>query len=1373
MQRVLPSLAVVCLFFLTNCLFAQTPIINCPTNIVENLPPGACEATVNFQVSANANGGLCPPLVYQFDGTGYTSGSTFPIGTTTLAFAAADTCAPMFPFPADTCYFDVTIVEYVPSTPAIITDDDLTISIPSTCEMFLMPAQVLEGSYGCYDDFVVDVENTGSNYIGPGFVGETISYTITNTVTGMTGWGDATIEDKSGPFIQGCDTARVNCLADIRPVSEGGEIVDPTFSDCNDFTFDYLDMETQGTCQDTFTSIVMRVWTASDELGNVSSCNQIIIVERILLTDIDPVCPPTATIECEVGVDPDFSPAVTGYPTAVIDNDTFNITDGANTICNITSSYTDEIIPACGVTYKILRRWTIIDWCLPIDFIDNPWTCTQVIEYMDNEAPEVTALPDMTASADMIGCRARPVLPAVDVVDCSDYTVFITTPVGPISGNGGQVPAPGLPLGNHTIEYKITDACGNAANFSFVVTVEDQTQPTPVCDAFTVVSLNNMGYAFALATSFDDGSTDNCCIDNFEVARTTDNCGIIENLDFRDRIEFCCSDVGETINAVMRVFDCHGNSNTCNVEVEVQDINGPSITCPPDVTLFCGDNFSDPNIVGEVVTDPAQQGALDGLAVDNCGGMITLTSADVGQVSCGSGVIQRTYNVSDPAGASNFCVQTITVINNNPFTGANIVFPADTTINSCGALVDPSVTGIPTFPAPNGCHSLVYGQDPDLELTANNACRKIERRWYVIDWCQYDPNDPNSPGIWTQAQIITVMDMEGPTFTACDNVTFCNFKADCSDQAVDLTVSATDACTDDNLITYTWTIDLYNDGLADPAGYVTAGMGQNTTNEYPIGTHQIAYTAYDGCGNTGACSFLFTIDDCLNPSAFCNAGIIVELMQTGMVPVNVLQLEEGSSSDNCTSRANLQFSFSTNTADTDRIFDCNQVGQNTVEMWVTDEAGNQDFCTTFVVVQDNMNACGGNPLVTMTGAILDEDNGAVEDVMVELNGNLNSMVQTDDQGVFTFDNVPLGEDYTLTPQLDADPLNGVTTFDLYLLQRHILGIESLDSPYKIIAADANKSGAVTTFDVVEIRRVILHVNPTFPNNTSWRFVDSYYNFPDPDNPFLEPFPEVYNINNFNLASESPNFMAIKIGDLNGSATNLKEDNEDRTENGALIFQTSERAIEAGEQFTVDFTADLAGYLAYQFTLGFDQDKLELKGITPGVEMSASNFGTAHLEEGLLTTSWFRVMEAGAKGDVPFFSLEFTAKEKGKLSEMLLLNSRLTEAGGFEADGTAHPVVLNFSTDNGIAPTADDFTLFQNVPNPFSEVTTIGFQLPEATTAALTVFDISGKIILERKGQYGQGYHEINIENVNLPGNGIFYYRIETPTHTATKKMTRI
>ena len=1369
MQRVLPFLAVVGLFFITNCLVAQTPTIYCPNNITENLAPGECRTNVNFQITASSNGGNYSPSIQQIDGTGYESGDEFPIGMTTLSFAAFNLTGP-FPFQSDTCTFVVNVVEYQPNSPAIITDDNLYISIPATCEMFLEPAMVLEGNYGCYEDFVINVENTGSNYIGQYYVGETISYTITNTETGMMGWGDVTIEDKSGPYIQGCDTARVSCLADVRPVSEGGVIPDPTFIDCNDFTYQYVDMETQGTCQDTFTAVIMRIWTAVDELGNVSSCNQIIIIDRTSLDEITPVCPSNTTIECAVGVTPDFSPEVTGYPTAVIDGETYNIDNGANSICNITATYSDMFVYGCGVTYKIVRTWTVMDWCLPLDFVVNPWRCTQVIEYKDMTAPTVTAPANMVASANLPGCRARPVIPAVAPVDCSSYSVFISTPVGPIAGNGGQVPAPGLPIGNHTINIKVTDACGNQTSVSFTIKVEDQTQPTPICDAHTIVALDNTGYAYANATSFDDGSTDNCCIDGFDVRRTTNNCDMPENLTFRDYIEFCCEDVGKTVPVTVRVWDCHGNFNFCNVEVQVQDISGPSITCPPNVTLYCGDNYNDPNLVGEVVTDPAMQGANDGFAQDNCGAALDIVSSDAGQVSCGSGTILRTYSVTDPGGASSTCVQTITVINNNPFTGANIVFPPDITLTSCSAIVDPSVTGIPTFPASNGCHQLVYGQNPDLRLTANNACVKIERRWYVIDWCQYNPNDPNSPGRWTKAQIITVMDQEGPTFAACDNLTFCNFKDDCSTISPNLTVSATDACTDDNLITYTWTVDLFNDGLPGPSGYALSGSGQNTTNNYPNGTHRITYSAHDGCGNTGTCSFFFTIDDCKDPTVFCRSGIIVEIMQTGMIPVNVMQLELGTSYDNCTSRADLLFSFTPNTADTDTIFDCSQIGQNPVSVWVTDETGNQAVCNTFVVVQDNMNACGGNPLITMSGVVSDEMNGNIEDVTVDLNGDMSGTVLTDSQGVFNFVNVPLGQDYTVTPQLDSNPLNGVSTYDLFLLQRHILGIELLNSPYKIIAADANKSGAVTTFDVVEIRKVILHVVPAFPNNTSWRFVDSNYTFPDPANPFVEAFPEVCNINNFNTNSQTPNFVAVKIGDLNNTATGtFTAQAADRNAQNALVFETTDKLLKTGEEFTVHFGTELANILAFQFTLGFDTDELDLVAINPGMEMVAGNFGTTHLEKGMLTASWFRVMEAGDKTDAPLFSLTFTAKNGGMLSDMLELNSRLTKAESYEANGTVHPVNLLFNRE----VTEATFELFQNVPNPFNGSTIIAFQLPEASNATLTIFDVSGKVLQKVSGDFVQGYHEINIDDSTLAHNGVFYYRLATPTHTATKKMTKL
>jgi hypothetical protein len=1330
-----------------------------------NLDPGECETPVFFNVFATDD--QSTPSIAQIDGTGLTSGDDFPIGTTTLRFMAVDGA-----FNTDTCEFDITIVEYVPPTPGLVCDPFLNISMPANCEMWLWPASVLEGYYGCYDDFTVDIENTGSNYIGSYYVGQTISYTVTNTQTGNWCWGELFVEDKSGPLITGCGPVTLNCLEDIRPVSEGGDVPNPTFTDCFNYTVNYIDMQTQGTCNDPYTSVIMRMWTATDVLGNVSNCSQIITVERISLLNITPVCPPTRTIQCVPGVAPNFDPSVTGYPTVVINGDTYDITSGANSICNISANYTDQIIPGCGASYKIIRNWSVLDWCLPIDFINNPWRCTQVIEYMDTTPPVVIAPANMTVSANLPGCRARPVIPAATITDCSNYTVLISTPVGPIAGNGGQVPLPGLPFGLHTLTIKVTDACGNSTSATMTVNVQDLTKPTPVCDQHTVVALDDTGYAFAYAETFDDGSSDNCCLDHFEVARLTDNCSNPANLTFDGIAEFCCSDVGQTVPVVLRVYDCHGNFNICQVVVTVQDISGPSITCPPNRTLNCGQDYTNPALVGEVVDDPADQGPLDGLASDNCDGSLMISSQDVGTISCGSGTIFRTWGATDVAGTTSICVQTITVVNNTVFTGSSIVWPADATVNGCNAATDPSATGSPGLPAPSACYTLVSGYTDLLLTSVPDACRKILRTWSVIDWCQYNPNVPNSPGRWDHVQVIKIIDTSAPVFASCANRTFCNFKDDCTDLAPDLSVSATDNCTDAAQIVYTWQVDLYDDGIADP-GYLTSGSGQNTTNDYPIGTHRISYSAFDGCGNTGFCNFLFTIEDCKNPTVICATGVIATIMQTGMVPVNVLALEDGFSSDNCSDYDDLQFSFSPITTDTVQIFTCADIGANLVQVWVTDEAGNQDFCETQIIVQDNMNACGG-PIIVMNvnGTVENEENEGVEDVSIELNGNMTSSTMTAQTGDYNFASVPTGYDYSVTPQLDQNPLNGVTTYDLLLLNRHILGIMPLSTPYKMIAADVNKTGTITVSDIVELRKVILHIEPTFPNNTSWRFVDAAYSFPNPQNPFSPAFPEVCNINDLASNSPHPNFVGVKIGDLNGSAApnGFAAGNEERSMGSEFEMTTPDREVKAGETVTVDFSANLENMLAYQFTLNFDRQALEFVEMNPGTKVAAENFGLALLNEGAITMSWFQVLAPANQQAERQFSLTFKAKAGGKLSGMLSLNSRFTKAEGYEVDGLRRPVALRFSELDGQLA-AERFELFQNVPNPFNGSTVIGFQLPEAATATLTVYDVSGKTVKEVRGDFAKGYHEIRLEEGALPSRGVFYYRLETPGNTATRKMT--
>ncbi|MBK8877098.1 MAG: hypothetical protein IPN74_00620 [Haliscomenobacter sp.] len=49
-------------------------------------------------------------------------------------------------------------------------------------------------------------------------------------------------------------------------------------------------------------------------------------------------------------------------------------------------------------------------------------------------------------------------------------------------------------------------------------------------------------------------------------------------------------------------------------------------------------------------------------------------------------------------------------------------------------------------------------------------------------------------------------------------------------------------------------------------------------------------------------------------------------------------------------------------------------------------------------------------------------------------------------GQYAFDRLEQGYDYSVTPHLDKDYLNGVSTFDLVLITKHIRGVQPLNSP---------------------------------------------------------------------------------------------------------------------------------------------------------------------------------------------------------------------------------------------------------------------------------------------------------------------------------------
>lgn len=1231
---------------------------------------------------------------------------------------------------------------------AMACNNNLQVALGSSCTATITYDMILEDPDNpqvCFPNgpanYLVQVYNSNGTQILPtspnvtaANIGQTLMVRVKHVPSGNYCWGTITVKDKMAPLMTCPANVTVVCGTATAPASTGN----PTVSDCSTYTTTFVDQATNTDCSNPL-SVITRTWTATDAYNNSSICNQTITVVPLNVNDIvfplnrDNMQAPA--LSC---TNPNTNPNNTGRPTV----NGQPLISGA---CNIVYTYSDQTIPLCGGSYKILRTWTILNWCN-----SQITTHVQIIKVEDSVAPTIACPSNLTVGTTGDQCAASFLLPGATVSDnCSAWTVTITGGGQTVNGNGGGID--NLPVGQTVFTYRATDACGNSKSCSMNVTVVDDDTPIAICDAFTVASLGTDGLAQVYAATFDDGSYDNCCLHPdmpFQVRRMGQ-----PNSAFGPYVEFNCADAGTSVNVIMRVRDCHNNTNTCMVVVDVQDKLNPVIACPADATVACGTDLSNLNTFGNPTV------------WDNCPGYTVTSTSSTTINNCGVGVVKRTFTVTDASGRTDRCTQQIHVINADPFNGNDITWPLDYTVTTCTSVnnLDPDDLSAPySHPVFNDtqCDLAATNYTDELFTIAPPACFKILRHWTIIDWCQYEANGTNPVGIWTHTQIIKVFDNEPPVLTIPADLTLNSTQASCGSATVQIPVATATDCNPNVTIT-----NNHNNG------------GANASGIYSYGTTVVTFSATDGCGNLTHKTMTVTVTDGKKPTPICINGLATTLMQTGMVMVNVKQFNINSS-DNCTAAANLRYSYSSNLADTIRIFDCddyqNQPTQ-IVQMWVTDEAGNQDYCETYILIQDNMNACGPQA-ANIAGAIETEGGEHVEQVTVTVAGGSNAIPQiTGLTGSYAFPSLPLGTAYTVTPAKDMNPLNGVSTYDLVLLQRQILGSQLLDSPYKIIAADVNKSGSITAADLVELRKLILNINTDFPDNTSWRFVDKDFVFPNMANPFQTDFPEAKNIGNLS-ADMNADFVAIKIGDLNGSvAPNSLTGSGSRNASGTLKLLAKDRRFVAGDVISVPVLAKGFQQLAgMQFTLSFDPEKAQWQGIGAGaLEVTeGQHTGLRYLDEGFVTFSW-----SGAEGrtiadGTVLFEIQFRCLADGQLSELVHMGSAYTKAEAYGEDGEPMDLSLAFE---GMEQEAMQlpFELYQNQPNPFQGVTTIGFSLPEEQEATLQVYDVSGRLVKVMRDRYGKGYHEIRLMPGDLPANGVYFYRLEAGEYQATKRMDKL
>lgn len=509
------------------------------------------------------------------------------------------------------CQSTATLEVFIQGGEPIACFEHINLSIDRECGTIVGSGLILTGESAGDNNYMVFIIDMNGDTVPNAtltfmHVGMTFKVSVVSECSGQSCWGWLTVEDKLPPAIE-CvcpsgneeESCEITCLQLDQFLAGNipSELQPTVLDNCGGTTIEIDNIEFNfETCSGGFIRVT---WTATDIAGNTSSCIQQFNIIPLTLDSL--VFPVDFTGECTGNSDP----SVTGWPQI----DGIDLTNIPGS-CNIIATYTDMELPLCGGGRKIIRTWSVFDWCVPEirEFV-------QFILLMDRTGPVLTCPSTLTVGTDVWYCSANVVVPRPLAIDaCSDivnYQLFWEEGVVIPAGNIFRIPA--MPLGTNTMLWIVTDECGNTSTCTFDIVVVDNVPPVMSCQAHLVVSLTNdrpNGITLVPADAFNDFSLDNCSPVSFR-ARRMESCINIDwttggacvddipggspGINSFDRgtslgicVPFSCCDLGgDPIMIELEATDTFGNVNYCMVEVTVQDKLAPVITCPPDITVSC------------------------------------------------------------------------------------------------------------------------------------------------------------------------------------------------------------------------------------------------------------------------------------------------------------------------------------------------------------------------------------------------------------------------------------------------------------------------------------------------------------------------------------------------------------------------------------------------------------------------------------------------------------------------------------------------------------------------------------------------------------------------------------------------------------------
>ncbi|MCG9911082.1 MAG: HYR domain-containing protein [Flavobacteriales bacterium] len=826
----------------TTCSFdvtildAENPIINgCPTDITVSADSGDCEATVSWiEPTATDNCGI---LSFT---QSHVSGSTFPVGVTTVTYIAVDSVGNQ-----TECTFDVIVTDnespVISNCPTNIT----TTSNPGIC------GASVSWALPSVSDNCAGVISLTSNF-SPGDIFPVGTTTVTYTATDAAGnvitcSFTVTVTDTESPSI-------VNCPGDIIVGNLFNtcyqQVYWPTIvasDNCGSTGLTITSSHTPGFIFPVGTTLVTYIVT--DLAGNADTCTFNVIVE-----DVQPPTIQTCPSDVVINNTPGLCGANYTWATPSIFDNCPGVT--------ITESHVSGSFFPLGTTSVSY---------IVTDAAGFSNACSFTVTVVDTEAPVFVSCPsNIVASVDSASCDAVVNWPLPNVTDNCGVASLVS------SHNPGDV----FPTGITTVTYTAVDTAGNVSTCSFTITVIENEAPVlSGCPTDIVVS-NDSSACGAIVSWTPPTASDNCNLGFTFVS--SHNPG-----DFFP--------VGTTL-VTYTATDAAGNVSICSFNVTVNDTETPiTVTCPTDITV--NSTF---NICGAAVSWPApvfadncsgflvvSQTHFPGTVFPIGTTTVTYTATDP---SGNTAVCSFTVTVNDTQLPQIIgCPQNLSVNNSNGLCGANVSWTIPSAIDNCpGVLLTsthnsgdffPIGSTTVTYTATDASNNIVTcsftvtvtdSQAPIIFGCPSNivVANDLDSCNAIVNWIAPTASDNCGLASFTSTHNSGDVFPVGVTtvvYTAVDsagNVTNCSFTVTVTENQLPVILDCpTDIVVpnDSSLCgaSVTWTPPTATDNCS----IVTLTSNFNPGDFFPVGTSTVTYTATDAAGNIAQCSFTVTVND--------------------------------------------------------------------------------------------------------------------------------------------------------------------------------------------------------------------------------------------------------------------------------------------------------------------------------------------------------------------------------------------------------------------------------------------------------------------------------------------------------------------------------